>query len=79
MAVVISSAQNEVGDFRKLGLDILPHRRRMVQEQLDEKFKKAADPLRDLVVMAEVRAEARRPRRGLRAPLGSRRGFGFGS
>jgi type I restriction enzyme R subunit len=52
MAVVISSVQNEVDDFRQKGLDILPHRRRMVQEQLDEKFKKADDPLRIVFVCA---------------------------
>ncbi len=39
MAVVISSAQGEVAEFRDKGLDILPHRRRMVEEELDEQFK----------------------------------------
>lgn len=52
MAVVVSSAQGEVAEFRAKGLDILPHRRRMVQEELDEKFKSADDPLRMVFVCA---------------------------
>jgi len=34
MAVVISSSQNEIADMRVRGLDIKPHRRRMVEEKL---------------------------------------------
>jgi len=45
MAVVVSQEQNEVKTFHEKGLDILPHRRRMVKESLDEKFKDPADPL----------------------------------
>ncbi len=41
MAVVVSPSQNEVDDFRKKGLDITPHRRRMVKEDLESKFKDA--------------------------------------
>ncbi len=52
MAVVISSSQGEVQEFRAKGLDIRPHRRRMIEEQLDEKFKKADDPLRIVFVCA---------------------------
>ena len=52
MAVVVSQEQNEVKKFRDKGLDILPHRRRMVRKQLDEKFKDAADPLRIVFVCA---------------------------
>jgi type I restriction enzyme R subunit len=52
MAVVISSEQNEIGFFNSKGLDILPHRRRMVNEALDEKFKKPEDPLRLVFVCA---------------------------
>ncbi len=54
MAVVISlgNTQNEVDDFRKIGIDILPHRRRMNNEDLDEKFKDADDPLRIVFVCA---------------------------
>lgn len=52
MAVVVSSAQNEVGDFTAKGLDILTHRKRMVNEQLDAKFKDPDDPLRIVFVCA---------------------------
>lgn len=52
MAVVISSAQNEIDFFRGKGLDIRPHRQRMVMEGLDEKFKKPEDPLRLVFVCA---------------------------
>jgi type I restriction enzyme, R subunit len=52
MAVVVSQAQNEVDDFRKKGLDITRHRRRMVQEDLETRFKDASDPLRIVFVCA---------------------------
>jgi type I restriction enzyme R subunit len=52
MAVVISQAQNEIEFFRNKGVDILPHRQRMVNEALDEKFKKPEDPLRLVFVCA---------------------------
>src|SRR6266566_586966 len=52
MAVVVSQEQNEVKKFRDKGFDILPHRRRMVREQLDEKFKDPDDPLRIVFVCA---------------------------
>ena len=52
MAVVISPSQNEVDDFRKKGLDILAHRRRMLQEDLETKFKDERDPLRLVFVCA---------------------------
>ena len=52
MAVVISQAQNEVSFFAEHGYDIKPHRERMVKEDLDEKFKKAADPFRLAFVCA---------------------------
>jgi type I restriction enzyme R subunit len=41
MAVIVSSGQNEIEEMKKLGLDIVPHRKRMVESQpaLDEKFK----------------------------------------
>jgi len=37
MAVVVSSSQNEVAEMKKKGVDILPHRQRMVREDLDAK------------------------------------------
>ncbi|SNC74480.1 type I restriction enzyme, R subunit [Marinobacter sp. es.048] len=52
MAVIVSQGQNEVKDLADRGLDILPHRKRMVEEDLDEKFKDASDPLRLVFVCA---------------------------
>ncbi|NPV27675.1 MAG: type I restriction endonuclease subunit R [Firmicutes bacterium] len=52
MAAVVSSSQNEVEDFQKKGLDILPHRKRMVTEDLDTKFKDPNDPFRIVFVCA---------------------------
>ena len=52
MAVVVSPGQNEVEQMAKLGLDILPHRKRMNSESLDEKFKDPDDPLRIAFVCA---------------------------
>jgi len=52
MAVVVSSSQNEIEAFRQKGLDILPHRKRMVTENLDTKFKDPNDPLRIVFVCA---------------------------
>jgi type I restriction enzyme R subunit len=52
MAVVVSPEQNEAENFAEKGLDITPHRRRMVTEDLDEKFKDPADPFRIVFVCA---------------------------
>ena len=52
MAVIVSSSQNEVDDFRKKDIDILPIRKRMQNEDLDENFKKANHPLRIVFVCA---------------------------
>ncbi len=52
MAVVVSSSQNEVSEMRKKGVDIAPHRRRMVNEDLDTKFKDPDDPFRIVFVCA---------------------------
>lgn len=52
MAVVVSSGQNEVEDFRKKGLEILPHRLRMKKEDLATKFKDDKDKLRIVFVCA---------------------------
>jgi type I restriction enzyme R subunit len=46
MAVVLSQSQNEIAEMKARGLDIRPHRRRMVEEELEEKFKNPQDPLR---------------------------------
>jgi type I restriction enzyme R subunit len=52
MAVVVSQAQNEIEDFKKKGLDIAVHRKRIVKEDLDKKFKDADDPFRIVFVCA---------------------------
>jgi len=52
MAVVVSPGQNEIEEMAKLGIDIVPHRKRMIEEKLDEKFKDPADPLRLVFVCA---------------------------
>lgn len=54
MALIVSPCQNEVEQMKKLGLDIVPHRLRMVESRpgLDEKFKDTADPLRLVFVCA---------------------------
>ena len=52
MAVVVSQSQNELRDLDAKGLDIRPHRQRMLNEALDEKFKDSKDPLRIVFVCA---------------------------
>ena len=52
MAVVVSQGQNEVEDLKKKGLDIVPHRQRMLKEDLDEKFKNPGDHFRLVFVCA---------------------------
>jgi len=52
MAVVVSQSQNEIEDMKKKGLDIVPHRQRMLKEDLGEKFKAPDDPLRLVFVCA---------------------------
>ncbi|HUA12820.1 MAG TPA: type I restriction endonuclease subunit R [Solirubrobacteraceae bacterium] len=46
MAVVISQSQNEVAEMADRGIDIKPYRKRIVEENLEEKFKDSQDPLR---------------------------------
>jgi type I restriction enzyme R subunit len=54
MAVIVSPAQNEVEDMKALGLDIVPHRRRLNESQppLAERFKDPDDPLALVFVCA---------------------------
>lgn len=52
MAVVVSQSQNEIDDFRQKGLDIVPHRERMIHEDLEESFKAPSNPLRIVFVCA---------------------------
>ena len=52
MAVVVSPGQNEIEQMAKLGIDIVPHRKRMNDGRLDERFKDTNDPLRLVFVCA---------------------------
>ena len=52
MAVVVSPGQNEISEMKEKGFDIVPHRERMVKEDLEEKFKKPEDPFRLVFVCA---------------------------
>jgi type I restriction enzyme R subunit len=52
MAVVVSPGQNEVEELKAIGIDVVPHRKRMNTEKLDEKFKDPADPFRLVFVCA---------------------------
>ncbi len=52
MAVIVSQSQNEVVDMKDRGVDILPHRKRMVEEDLETKFKDSSDPLRIVFLCA---------------------------
>lgn len=52
MAVVVSQGQNEISEMSEKGLDIRPHRKRMVEEDLEKRFKQADDPFRLVFVCA---------------------------
>lgn len=52
MALIVSPGQNEIEQMKKLGLNIAPHRKRMREEKLDERFKNSEDPLRLVFVCA---------------------------
>lgn len=52
MVVIVSQSQNEIDEMKKKGLDIMPHRKRMVSEDLEKKFKDKKDPLRIVFVCA---------------------------
>lgn len=52
MALVVSTGQNEIAVMQRQGLEIVPHRQRMNDEMLDEKFKDPNDPLRLVFVCA---------------------------
>ncbi len=52
MAVVVSPGQNEIREMKDKKLDIRPHRKRMVEEDLDKKFKDPDDPFRLVFVCA---------------------------
>ena len=52
MAVVVSQGQNEIAEMSEKGLDIRPHRKRMVDEDLETKFKNPDDRFRLVFVCA---------------------------
>jgi type I restriction enzyme R subunit len=52
VCVVVSSEQNEVDKFRKLGLDIATHRKKMVDRDLETEFKDEENPFRLAIVCA---------------------------
>lgn len=52
MAVVISQEQNEIQTFKKWDLDILSHRAKMENRELDKEFKDASNPFRVVFVCA---------------------------
>ena len=52
ICVVVSQEQGEVDEFRKWGLDIVPHREKMVSRKLDLEFKKPEHPFRVVIVCA---------------------------
>ncbi|MBE3119250.1 MAG: type I restriction endonuclease subunit R [Candidatus Atribacteria bacterium] len=52
MAVVVSQGQNEIAAMAEKGLDIRPHRKRMVEEDLETKFKDPDDRFRLVFVCA---------------------------
>ena len=52
VCVVVSSEQNEVSKFQKMGLDIAPHRKKMVDRDLEKEFKEDDNPFRLAIVCA---------------------------
>ncbi|MCF4099772.1 type I restriction endonuclease subunit R [Maritalea mediterranea] len=52
MAVMVSQSQNEIADLEKYDIDIRPYRKRILDENLDDRFKADEDPLRLIFVCA---------------------------
>lgn len=52
VCVVVSSEQNEVAKFRAMGLEIEPHRKKMVERDLETEFKDDDNPFRFAIVCA---------------------------
>ena len=52
ICVVVSSEQNEVDKFKKLGLNIENHRRKIVERDLEKEFKDDNNPFRLAIVCA---------------------------
>ena len=52
VCVIVSSEQNEVDKFRKMELEIAPHRKKMVERDLEKEFKDEDNPFRLAIVCA---------------------------
>lgn len=52
VCVIVSQEQNEIDKFKKLGLDILPHRKKMMERNLEKEFKDEENPFRLSIVCA---------------------------
>ena len=52
VCVVVSSEQNEVDKFRKMKLEIAPHRKKIVERDLEKEFKDEENPFRLAIVCA---------------------------
>jgi len=52
VCVVVSSEQNEVDKFRKIKLEIAPHRKKIVERDLEKEFKDEENPFRFAIVCA---------------------------
>lgn len=52
VCVVVSSEQNEVDKFRKMNLEIAPHRKKIVERDLEKEFKDEENPFRLAIVCA---------------------------
>ena len=52
MAVMVSQSQNEISDLEQYGIDVKPIRYRILNENLEDKFKDADGPLRIVFVCA---------------------------
>ena len=52
MCVVVSQEQNEVATFAKWDIDIKPHRKKMVERELDKEFRDPDNPFRIVFVCA---------------------------
>jgi type I restriction enzyme R subunit len=52
VCVIISSEQNEIDKFRKMELEIAPHRKKMAERDLEKEFKDEDNPFRLAIVCA---------------------------
>lgn len=52
VCVVVSAEQNEIDKFKTMGLQIEPHRRKMVERDLEKEFKDDDNPFRLAIVCA---------------------------